>query len=318
MAAKEVKDLLAKDPVEFLRLVRISLKRHFDALVYLTDNAKLNFWDYGNAFLLECRRSGADVTKPGTDPLGKEFIYPSYFQHIMGDIFSMGFGPFRWVCTSCDPKDLEKTDKIAMDVMTELAAKAPNRERQQYEDNIKWIKQAGRNKLVVGSQARILYTNQAGRREIALAFNRAVCVGQISAPVVLSRDHHDVSGTDSPFRETSNITDGSHFCADMAVHNFVGDAARGASWVALHNGGGCGWGEVMNGGFGLLLDGSDEMSERAKSMLNWDVSNGVARRAWSGNSFAHATIEDTMKVHPNLEVTLPEHVDEKLLSDFDI
>ena len=172
MTAKGVKDLLAKDPVEFLRLVRTSLKRHFDALVYLTDNAKLNFWDYGNAFLLECRRSGAAATKPGTDPLGKEFIYPSYFQHIMGDIFSMGFGPFRWVCTSCDARDLEKTDEIAMDVMTELAAKAPERERQQYEDNIKWIKQAGKNKLVVGSQARILYTNQAGRREIALAFKK--------------------------------------------------------------------------------------------------------------------------------------------------
>ena len=315
---EEGQKLLEEEPKEFLRKVRISLKQHMDAIEYLSENAGLYFWDYGNAFLLECSRSGSNITLGGSSGNSVKFKYPSYVQHIMGDIFSMGFGPFRWVCTSCDEKDLAKTDEISLKVMRELASKAPEREAQQYRDNIKWIEEAAVNKLVVGSQARILYSNQLGRVKIALAFNEAIKNGEIIAPIVLSRDHHDVSGTDSPFRETSNIYDGSAFCADMSVHNFVGDSFRGATWISLHNGGGCGWGEVMNGGFGLLLDGSEDAHSRANNMLNWDVSNGVARRAWSGNENAYDTIRDTMEKDNNLVVTLPESVDDKLFEGLDI
>ncbi|XP_063072761.1 urocanate hydratase-like [Engraulis encrasicolus] len=257
--------------------------------------------------------SGADVqsSKGGAT----EFKYPSYVQHIMGDIFSLGFGPFRWVCTSGDPADLQQTDDIAAALLEELCTAAPERIKQQYRDNILWIRQAGTHKMVVGSQARILYSNQKGRVAIAVAINKAIASGRVSAPVVISRDHHDVSGTDSPFRETSNVYDGSAFCADMAVQNFAGDAFRGATWVSLHNGGGVGWGEVMNGGFGLLLDGTEEAERRATLMLNWDVSNGVARRCWSGNSNAYDTIERTMAEQPDLQVTMPYPVQDEHLLD---
>ncbi|CAH2312062.1 urocanate hydratase [Pelobates cultripes] len=298
------------DPDYFRPLVQESLKRQVAAINKLSD-AGMFFWDYGNAFLLEARRAGADVGKPGGS--GIEFRYPSYVQHIMGNIFSMGFGPFRWVCTSADPADLSVTDQIAASVLEELISQAEVSEpvKKQYSDNLKWIKEAGKHNLVVGSQARILYSDQKGRVSIAVAINKAVATGQVKGPVVISRDHHDVSGTDSPFRETSNIYDGSAFCADMAVQNFVGDAFRGATWVSLHNGGGVGWGEVINGGFGLVLDGSQEAEDRARNMLSWDVSNGVARRCWSGNSNAYDTIVRTMEEDENLSVTLPHTVKNK-------
>uniref|UniRef100_A0A803W4M4 Urocanate hydratase n=1 Tax=Ficedula albicollis TaxID=59894 RepID=A0A803W4M4_FICAL len=293
-------------------VVDLCLKRHVAAINKLADKGMF-FWDYGNAFLLEAQRAGADVTKKGANKT--EFRYPSYVQHIMGDIFSLGFGPFRWVCTSGDPQDLAATDSIAMSVLEDSIRQGVSTSvKQQYHDNIRWIREAGRHSLVVGSQARILYSDQKGRVSIAVAINRAISEGKIKAPVVLSRDHHDVSGTDSPFRETSNIYDGSAFCADMAVQNFVGDSFRGATWVALHNGGGVGWGEVINGGFGLVLDGSKEAEERAKMMLSWDVSNGVARRCWSGNAFAYETICQAMREDGTLRVTLPHKVvDENIL-----
>uniref|UniRef100_A0A674AKY2 Urocanate hydratase 1 n=1 Tax=Salmo trutta TaxID=8032 RepID=A0A674AKY2_SALTR len=253
-------------------IVDLCLCRQVAAINKLSE-AGMFFWDYGNAFLLEAQRAGAEVEKEGGG--ATEFRYPSYVQHIMGDIFSLGFGPFRWVCTSGDPRDLTLTDDIAATVLEEISANVTERVRQQYNDNIRWIREAGKHSLVVGSQARILYSDQKGRVCIALAINQAIADRRVSAPVVISRDHHDVSGTDSPFRETSNVYDGSAFCADMAVQNFVGDAFRGATWVSLHNGGGVGWGEVMNGGFGLLLDGTEEAAKRASLMLNWDVSNGV-------------------------------------------
>uniref|UniRef100_A0A8C5AVZ1 Urocanate hydratase 1 n=1 Tax=Gadus morhua TaxID=8049 RepID=A0A8C5AVZ1_GADMO len=253
-------------------IVDLCLKRHVAAIDTLAE-AGMFFWDYGNAFLLEAQRAAKEEGSGGAT----EFRYPSYVQHIMGDIFSLGFGPFRWVCTSCDPKDLEVTDQIAATVLEEIAVGVSEGVRQQYHDNIRWIREAGKHQMVVGSMARILYSDQKGRVCIALAINKAIADGRVSAPVVISRDHHDVSGTDSPFRETSNVYDGSAFCADMAVQNFVGDAFRGATWVSLHNGGGVGWGEVMNGGFGLVLDGSEEAAKRASLMLNWDVSNGVRR-----------------------------------------
>ncbi|XP_063282341.1 urocanate hydratase [Pelobates fuscus] len=298
------------DPDYFRPLVQESLRRQVAAINKLSD-AGMFFWDYGNAFLLEARRAGADVGKLGGS--GIEFRYPSYVQHIMGNIFSMGFGPFRWVCTSADPADLSVTDQIAASVLEDLISQAEVGEpvKKQYSDNLKWIKEAGKHNLVVGSQARILYSDQKGRVSIAVAINKAVATGQVKGPVVISRDHHDVSGTDSPFRETSNIYDGSAFCADMAVQNFVGDAFRGATWVSLHNGGGVGWGEVINGGFGLVLDGSQEAEDRAQNMLNWDVSNGVARRCWSGNSNAYDTIVRTMQNDENLSVTLPHTVKNK-------
>uniref|UniRef100_A0A8B9MAQ1 Urocanate hydratase 1 n=1 Tax=Accipiter nisus TaxID=211598 RepID=A0A8B9MAQ1_9AVES len=309
---EEAKQLLSTNPGKFRTLVQESLKRHVAAINRLADKGMF-FWDYGNAFLLEAQRAGADVQKRGANKT--EFRYPSYVQHIMGDIFSLGFGPFRWVCTSGDPQDLATTDSIAMSVLEESIRQGVSTSvKQQYHDNIRWIREAGRHSLVVGSQARILYSDQRGRVSIAVAINRAISEGRIKAPVVLSRDHHDVSGTDSPYRETSNIYDGSAFCADMAVQNFVGDAFRGATWVALHNGGGVGWGEVINGGFGLVLDGSKEAEERAKMMLSWDVSNGVARRCWSGNDYAYEMICQTMKENAALKVTLPHKVvDENIL-----
>ncbi|XP_070094511.1 urocanate hydratase isoform X3 [Equus przewalskii] len=308
----EAQSLLASNPAAFKALVQESLRRQVSAINRL---AKENFffWDYGNAFLLEAQRAGADVEKKGARKT--EFRYPSYVQHIMGDIFSQGFGPFRWVCTSGDPQDLAVTDQLAVSVLEAAIAGGVNPAvRLQYVDNIRWIREAARHQLVVGSQARILYSDQKGRVAIAVAFNQGIASGKIKAPVVLSRDHHDVSGTDSPFRETSNIYDGSAFCADMAVQNFVGDAFRGATWVALHNGGGVGWGEAINGGFGLVLDGTQEAEQKAKMMLTWDVSNGVARRCWSGNQKAYEIICQTMQENNGLVVTLPHEVaDEHVL-----
>ncbi|KAL1272623.1 hypothetical protein QQF64_028485 [Cirrhinus molitorella] len=309
---RQANQLMNTDPERFKTLVHESLCRHVAAINKLSD-AGMFFWDYGNAFLLEAQRAGAEVEKKGGG--ATEFKYPSYVQHIMGDIFSLGFGPFRWVCTSGDPADLAETDSIAAAVLEEISSTVTERVRQQYSDNIRWIREAGKHKMVVGSQARILYSDQRGRVSIALAINQAIAKGRVSAPVVISRDHHDVSGTDSPFRETSNVYDGSAFCADMAVQNFVGDAFRGATWVALHNGGGVGWGEVMNGGFGLVLDGSEEAGQRAKLMLNWDVSNGVARRCWSGNTNAYETIQRTMEDQRQLRVTMPNPVQEDQILD---
>jgi len=306
----EANEVLAKEPERFKTLVHDSLVRHVAAINKMAD-AGMFFWDYGNAFLLESRRAGADVAARGIASEEKEstaFRYPSYVQDIMGDIFSLGFGPFRWVCTSGLAEDLEATDAIAtralQDIIKDKTDKIPVEIEQQYEDNLRWLAEADKHKLVVGSQARILYSDQVGRVKIAQAFNKAVASGRLKAPVVISRDHHDVSGTDSPFRETSNIYDGSAFTADMAVQNCIGDAFRGATWVALHNGGGCGWGEVMNGGFGLVLDGSAEAHVKAVSMLNWDVSNGVARRSWSGNENAKKTISRAMVQNPKLRVTM--------------
>ncbi|KAG5275362.1 hypothetical protein AALO_G00146580 [Alosa alosa] len=309
---RQAQQLMSNEPSRFRAAVQESLRRQVSAVNRLAE-VGMFFWDYGNAFLLEAQRAGADV---GCSAGGAtEFRYPSYVQHIMGDIFSLGFGPFRWVCTSCDPADLQETDDIASAVLEAISATVTERVRQQYNDNIRWIREAGRHKMVVGSQARILYSDQKGRVAIAMAINKAIASGRVSAPVVISRDHHDVSGTDSPFRETSNVYDGSAFCADMAVQNFVGDAFRGATWVSLHNGGGVGWGEVMNGGFGLLLDGSEEAGRRARLMLNWDVSNGVARRCWSGNSNAYDTIQRTMEDQVQLQVTMPFPVQDDTLLD---
>ena len=267
------------------------------------------FWDYGNAFLLEASRAGADIF----DSDG-EFRYPSYVQDIMGPLFfDYGFGPFRWVCTSGKSEDLEKTDEIAARILKELAEAAPAEIQQQMNDNVHWIREAGKNRLVVGSQARILYADCNGRTLIAKAFNDAISKGIISAPIVLGRDHHDVSGTDSPYRETSNIYDGSVLTADMAVQNFVGDSFRGATWVSLHNGGGVGWGEVINGGFGLTIDGSADAERRLTNMLHWDVNNGIARRSWAQNKAARFAIERAMLVNPKLKVTLANEADENLL-----
>ncbi|XP_026506050.1 urocanate hydratase [Terrapene carolina triunguis] len=312
LSFEEANQLMSTNPGRFRTLVQESLRRQVAAINRLSDKGMF-FWDYGNAFLLEAQRAGADVEKRGANTI--EFRYPSYVQHIMGDIFSLGFGPFRWVCTSGDPQDLATTDLIATSVLEEAIHQGVSASvKQQYHDNIHWIREAGKHSLVVGSQARILYSDQKGRVSIAVAINRAIAENRIKAPVVLSRDHHDVSGTDSPYRETSNIYDGSAFCADMAVQNFVGDAVRGATWVALHNGGGVGWGEVINGGFGLVLDGSAEAEEQAKIMLSWDVSNGVARRCWSGNSNAYETICQAMEETGKLKVTLPHKVvDESIL-----
>ena len=267
------------------------------------------FFDYGNAFLLESSRAGADIMKEdGT------FRYPSYVQDIMGPMcFDYGFGPFRWVCTSSKPEDLDLSDKIAMEVLEEIAKESPAEIQQQMRDNITWIKGAKENNLVVGSQARILYADAEGRTKIASAFNKAIKEGRISAPIVLGRDHHDVSGTDSPFRETSNIYDGSSFTADMAVHNCIGDSFRGATWVSIHNGGGVGWGEVINGGFGMVIDGSDDAERRLRSMLFWDVNNGISRRSWARNEGAIFAIKRAMEVEPKLKVTLPNIADDALI-----
>jgi urocanate hydratase len=269
----------------------------------------MSFWDYGNAFLLEASRAGAEVSRPDGS-----FLYPSYVEDIMGPIcFDYGFGPFRWVCTSGDPADLETTDNIAAGVIEEMAQEAPEQIRQQMLDNLRWIRSAGEHRMVVGSQARILYSNEPGRIRIARAFNRAVREGRISAPVVLGRDHHDTGGTDSPYRETANIKDGSAWCADMAVHNMVGDSFRGATWVSLHNGGGVGWGEVINGGFGMVLDGSERTDVNIQRMLYWDVNNGIARRAWARNGGAVWAAEAAMEKEPLLMITLPTTAEDELI-----
>lgn len=300
--------LMQENPSQFKIEVQSTLKRHVKAINKLTDNGS-KFWDYGNAFLLEAGRADSDIW---WDDTKSKYKYPSYVQDIMGDIFSLGFGPFRWVCTSNNPEDLVKTDKIAAEVFKELMENCNLISKKQYSDNLKWIQEAGNNNLVVGSQARILYSNCEGRVKLAQGFNNAIRDG-IIGPVVISRDHHDVSGTDSPFRETSNIYDGSQFTADMAVHNVIGDAMRGATWVSLHNGGGVGWGQVINGGFGMLLTGSIKDNKKAELMLNWDVCNGITRRSWSGNNNALITIKDEVKRIDNLDVTIPYNVDKDLI-----
>ncbi len=300
--------MMSTEPDRFRENVQASLRRQVEAINTLTARG-MYFWDYGNAFLLEAGRAGAGVFAPGGG-----FRYPSYVEDIMGPLFfDYGFGPFRWVCTSGDPADLETTDQLAARVLEELLPHSPEEIRPQMEDNLKWIREAGHNRLVVGSQARILYADATGRIAIAEAFNQAIREGLITAPVVLGRDHHDVSGTDSPWRETSNIRDGSRFTADMAVHNFAGDSFRGATWVSLHNGGGTGWGEAINGGFGLLLDGSPEADQRLENMLYWDVTNGIARRSWALNPPALRTIQRAMELNPLLRVTLPHEPDAKWL-----
>lgn len=302
-------ELMASDPAQFRERVYASLRRHAAAVNRHTARGTY-FFDYGNAFLLEASRAGADVLAGD----GVHFRYPSYVQDIMGPMcFDFGFGPFRWVCTSGDPRDLEVTDALACEVLEGLQASAPPEIQQQLADNILWIREAQSNRLVVGSQARILYADAQGRMEIASAFNRAIREGRLRGPVVLGRDHHDVSGTDSPYRETSNIYDGSAFTADMAVQNFVGDAFRGATWVSLHNGGGVGWGEVINGGFGMLIDGSDASERRLRSMLHWDVNNGIARRGWARNPGAEWAIRRAMEAEPRLQVTLPHAADDELI-----
>jgi len=305
---EESNRMIAEDPERFKKEVQKSLVRQVKAINKLSAKG-MYFFDYGNAFLLEASRAGADVMKDD----GK-FRYASYVQDILGPMcFDYGFGPFRWVCTSADPADLQVTDTIALQVLQKIYKTAPKEIRQQLADNILWIKEAQKNKLVVGSQARILYADAEGRVKIAEAFNKAIRSGKLSAPVVLGRDHHDVSGTDSPYRETSNIYDGSQFTADMAVQNFAGDSFRGATWVSLHNGGGVGWGEVINGGFGLVLDGTSDAGRRLKSMLFWDVNNGIARRGWARNAEALFAIKREMKRSKKLEVTLPSLVDDKLI-----
>ena len=305
----EANEMMVRDRNGFKQRVGESLVRHIAAIGKMTDRGTY-FWDYGNAFLLECSRAGADIRKPDG-----RFVYPSYVESIMGPLcFDYGFGPFRWVCTSADPRDLQVTDRIAAEVIAELASAAPGEIQRQYLDNLHWIRQAGANDLVVGSQARILYSDEQGRRRIAEAFNDAIACGEISAPVVLGRDHHDVSGTDSPYRETANIYDGSMFCADMAVQNVIGDGFRGATWVSLHNGGGVGWGEVINGGFGLVLDGSDDAARRLHAVLAWDVNNGVARRAWARNHGAEFAAQQAMEREPRLQVTLPTQAQQTLIA----
>ena len=300
--------MMSEDPVRFREAVQASLRRHVAAINRLAAKG-MYFFDYGNAFLLESSRAGADILREDGN-----FRYPSYVQDIMGPLyFDYGFGPFRWVCMSQDPADLERTDAIAVRVLQEIAASAPEEIRGQMRDNIHWIGEAGRNRLVVGSQARILYADCEGRTRIALAFNEAIRKGEITAPVVLGRDHHDVSGTDSPFRETSNIYDGSRFTADMAVQNVIGDSFRGATWVSLHNGGGVGWGEVINGGFGMVIDGSPEADRRIRNMLFWDVNNGIARRSWARNDGARSAIRREMERTSGLRVTLPHDADENLI-----
>jgi urocanate hydratase len=307
---EESNTMMAEQPDVFKKEIQKTLVRHANAVNTLAEKG-MYFFDYGNAFLLEASRAGADIVKPNGD-----FKYNSYVQDILGPMcFDYGFGPFRWVCTSADEKDLRKTDEISLQVMEEIYKTVPDEIKQQLSDNIIWIKDAMRNNLVVGSQARILYADSEGRIKIAEAINKAIAKGEISAPVVLGRDHHDVSGTDSPYRETSNIYDGSKFTADMAVQNFVGDAFRGATWISLHNGGGVGWGEVINGGFGLVLDGSEDADRRLKQMLFWDVNNGIARRSWARNKEALFAIKREMERTPNLKVTLPNLVDETILNN---
>jgi urocanate hydratase len=308
LSLEESQHLMANDPEAFREKVRESLRRQIAAINKLSARG-MYFFDYGNAFLLESGRAGADVFVKGTT-----FRYPSYVQDIMGPMcFDYGFGPFRWVCTSCDPADLEVSDSLALEVLQRLAKESPAEISQQMKDNIRWIESARENRLVVGSQARILYADARGRIDIAAAFNKAIAEGRISAPIVLGRDHHDVSGTDSPFRETSNIYDGSAFTADMAVHNVIGDSFRGATWVSLHNGGGVGWGEVINGGFGMLLDGSAGAERRLRGMLHWDVNNGIARRSWARNPEAIFAIKRAMAEEEKLVVTIPNLADPSII-----
>ena len=300
--------MMAEEPEKFKERVQDSLRRQVAAINKLSERG-MYFFDYGNAFLLESSRAGAEILKSD----GK-FRYPSYVQDIMGPLyFDYGFGPYRWVCTSSKAEDLAQTDKIAATVLENIRREAPAEISSQLDDNIHWIKEAAKNNLVVGSQARILYADSQGRIEIALEMNRAIRDGRVSAPIVLGRDHHDVSGTDSPFRETSNIYDGSSFTADMAVQNVIGDSFRGATWVSIHNGGGVGWGEVINGGFGMVIDGSDDAERRIKNMLHWDVNNGIARRSWARNEPAIFAIKREMERTPLLKVTLPNIVDENIL-----
>ncbi len=297
-----------QEPEKFKERIQETLRRHATAVNALADRG-MYFFDYGNAFLLEAGRAKADVFKKNGD-----FKYPSYVQDIMGPMcFDYGFGPFRWVCGSGNPEDLAKTDAIACQVLEEIMKDAPTQVQQQMADNIQWIKGAQQNKLVVGSQARILYADSEGRMKIASAFNKAIKEGHLDT-IILGRDHHDVSGTDSPYRETSNIYDGSRFTADMAIQNVIGDSFRGATWVSIHNGGGVGWGEVINGGFGMVLDGSNDAQRRLESMLFWDVNNGIARRSWARNKEAVFAIKREMKRNPNLKVTLPNFVDDSLLN----
>ncbi len=308
LTLEEARRMMKDDPDGFRERVHESLRRQVAAINAMAERGMF-FWDYGNAFLLQAGRAGADIFKEDGS-----YRYPSYVEDIMGPFFfDYGFGPFRWVCTSGDPRDLETTDRIAGDVIEKQAETAPPEIRQQMLDNLRWIRQAGPNRLVVGSQARILYADREGRRAIAVAFNDAIRRGEVSAPIVLGRDHHDTGGTDSPWRETANIRDGSRFTADMAVHNFVGDAFRGATWVSLHNGGGVGWGEVINGGFGMVLDGSADAERRARAMLSWDVANGVARRAWARNDGARFAIERAMADEPGMRVTLPNLADDQVI-----
>ena len=309
---EDANNMMANNPQLFKEKVQETLRRHAKAINKHTAKGTY-FFDYGNAFLLEASRAGADVMSDNPT-LGREFKYPSYVQDIMGPMcFDYGFGPFRWVCASGKPEDLAKTDAIACKVLEEIKTNSPEEIQQQMSDNIQWIKGAQENKLVVGSQARILYADAEGRMKIAKAFNDAIAKGEIEY-VVLGRDHHDVSGTDSPYRETSNIYDGSRFTADMAIHNVIGDSFRGATWVSIHNGGGVGWGEVINGGFGMVLDGTTDAERRLKSMLFWDVNNGIARRSWARNEEAVFAIKRAMEVEPNLKVTLPNTVDDELLN----
>ena len=305
---EESKTMMAEEPERFKECVQESLRRHAAAVNRLADKG-MYFFDYGNAFLLEASRAGADILKEDG-----RFRYPSYVQDIMGPLFfDYGFGPFRWVCMSENPEDLAKSDAIAAKVLRDIVKDAPEEIQGQMMDNIHWIEEAQKNNLVVGSQARILYADCEGRTKIALAFNEAIRNGEITAPIVLGRDHHDVSGTDSPFRETSNIYDGSQFCADMAVHNVIGDGFRGATWVSIHNGGGVGWGEVMNGGFGMVIDGSDDSDRHIREMLLWDVNNGIARRSWARNEGAVNAIRREMERTPGLKVTLPNFADEEMI-----
>jgi urocanate hydratase len=319
LSLEESNRMMAEQPDKFKEEVQKTLVRHANAINTL--HAKgMYFFDYGNAFLLEAGRAGADIYKTEKalkgGHVGATFKYNSYVQDILGPMcFDYGFGPFRWVCTSANENDLRKTDEIALSVLEEIYKTAPSEIKQQLSDNIIWIRDAMKNNLVVGSQARILYADSEGRVKIAEAINKAIASNEISAPVVLGRDHHDVSGTDSPYRETSNIYDGSKYTADMAVQNFVGDGFRGATWISLHNGGGVGWGEVINGGFGLVLDGSSDADRRLKSMLFWDVNNGIARRSWARNKEANFAIKREMERTPNLKVTLPNIVDEELLKN---
>jgi len=306
---EQSKEMMAKEPERFQKEVHQSLIRQVAAINTMAERG-MYFWDYGNAFLLEASRAGADVMKPDGN-----FKYPSYVQDIMGPMcFDYGFGPFRWVCTSGKPEDLHVTDQLAAEVLEDMLKTVPAEIHQQLEDNLRWIKAAEGNKLVVGSQARILYADCEGRTRIAEAFNKAIRDGRITAPVVLGRDHHDVSGTDSPYRETSNIYDGSQFTADMAIQNVIGDAFRGATWVSIHNGGGVGWGEVINGGFGMMIDGSADAGRRIRTMLYWDVNNGISRRSWARNEGAMFAIRRAMELNPNLKVTLPNIPDDELLN----